>query len=281
MIKQVLVVGCGDTGRRVAAQWLAQGAQVTGWVRTSDSAARLQQLGVRSRVVDLDADAPCPDPVDVVYYFAPPPREGDVDSRLDRFLTALGKQQPRRLVYISTSGVYGDCAGAWVDETRPVNPQTPRAQRRVAAERSLAAWDGDWVILRAPGIYGPQRLPLDKVRAGEPVLRDADCGWSNRIHIDDLANVAVLAATRGPAQGIYNASDGAPTKMAAYYGEMARLLGVALPVEIDWPTAQREFSPLRLSFLAESRRLDNRRLINELGVRLRYAILRDGLAASI
>lgn len=281
MINQVLIVGCGDTGRRVATQWLAQGAHVSGWMRTPASAARLRQLGAHPQVVDLDADVPRPCPADIIYYFAPPPRQGDSDTRLDSFLAALGNQWPQRLVYISTSGVYGDCAGAWVDETRPVNPQTPRALRRVAAEHSLAAWPGNWVVLRTPGIYGPQRLPLAKVRAGEPVLRDADCGWSNRIHIDDLANIAVLAATRGPAQCIYNASDGTPTKMAAYYRELARLLEVTPPPEIDWHQAQAQFSSMRLSFLAESRRLDNRRLVKALELRLRYANLRDGLVASI
>lgn len=281
MIEQVLIVGCGDTGRRVAGQWLARGAQVTGWVRTPASATRLQKLGAQSRVVDLDSQAPDPEPADIIYYFAPPPRQGTQDTRLDRFLAALGNHQPQRLVYISTSGVYGDCGGAWVDETRRVNPQTARAQRRVAAEQSLAAWNGDWVILRAPGIYGPGRLPLDKVRAGEPVLRDADCSWSNRIHIDDLAAIAVRAAEHGPCQYVYNATDGEPTKMAAYYRQIADLLGVAQPPQIDWATAQQEFSAMRLSFLSESRRLDNRRLLRELDMQLRYKRLGDGLAASI
>lgn len=281
MSDRVLIVGCGDTGRRVLSRLVANGAAVTGLVRTPESAALVRALGGQAQAVDLDQSLPPIAPADLVFYFAPPPRQGVVDTRLRNFLLHLEKQPPRRLVYISTSGVYGECNGAWVDESQPVNPQTDRAKRRVDAEQCLLAWGGPWVILRAPGIYGPGRLPLDKVRTGEPVLRDEDCGWSNRIHIEDLASAALLASRDGSAQVIYNVSDGNPTKMAAYYASIADLLGVAPPPQIDWATAELEFSAMRLSFLAESRRLVNRRITETLGLRLRYADLREGLAASL
>lgn len=285
MTKQVLIAGCGDTGRSVTRRLLADGAQVTGLVRSAESASKVDALGAQAMVCDLDGETPklggLLPTVDLIYYFAPPPREGESDPRLERFLEALGPARPQRFIYISTSGVYGHRDGAWVDETTPVNPQTDRATRRVAAENSLQSWAGAWIIMRAPGIYGPGRLPLEKVRAGEPVLRDEDCGWSNRIHIEDLARAAILAATQGPDQTIYNVTDGNPTKMAAYYGAMAKLLELPAPRQIDWATAEREFSAMRLSFLKESRRVSNQRLREQLGLELLYADLEQGLKASL
>ncbi len=260
---------------------LANGTRVCGLVRSAESAEAITALGAQAIVCDLDAAMPKLPAADIIYYFAPPPREGKTDPRLAGFLEALGPVHPQRLIYISTSGVYGDCAGAWVDETTPVNPQTARATRRVAAENQLQAWGGPWIILRAPGIYGPGRLPLDKVRAGEPVLRDEDCGWSNRIHIEDLAGAAVRAATQGTVRTLYNVSDGHPIKMAAYYTAMAQLLDLPAPRQVDWATAQREFSAMRLSFLAESRRVDSSRIRMQLGLKLLYPDLYNGLKASL
>jgi len=281
MTTQVLIVGCGDTGRHVAKQMLATGANVQGLVRSADSAKHIAELGVTPIQADLDAGAFTPPPADYIFYFAPPPRDGETDPRLSGFLNSLGQHSLQRLVYISTSGVYGDCAGAWVNEATPVNPQSARAVRRVAAEKSLQAWDGPWVILRAPGIYGPGRIPVEKVKAGEPVLQDDDCGWSNRIHIDDLAQTAVHAATRGPDRQIYNVTDGNPTKMAAYYGAVAELLGLPAPRQISWAQAEQEFSAMRLSFLKESRRVDSRRVLEKLQMQLRYPKLIEGLKACL
>lgn len=280
MSERVLVIGCGDTGRRIAVSRLAAGDEVTGLVRGADSAEGLQAAGIDALQVDLDRDFGSLPAADVVFHCAPPPPDGGDDPRLIRVLAGLTRA-PRRLVYIGTSGVYGDCGGAWVSEDRPPSPQTARARRRLAAEQRLAAWGGAYAVLRAPGIYGPGRLPLDRVRAGEPVLADADSPWTNRIHVDDLAAAAVAAAAPDAPTGVFNAADGHPTKVGVYYRELAALLGVAPPPEIDWTTAEREWSAMRLSFLRESRRLDNTRLVRELGVSLRYPSYREGLADSL
>ena len=286
----VVIVGCGDTGRWLARDYAARGTNVTAVVRSQQGAERARDAGIADvRIHDLDQRTPglsaairaaIPGGA-ILHYMAPPPRAGEDEPRLAALIDALGTTPVQRLVYISTSGVYGDCGGDWVDETRPVNPQTARATRRVAAEQRLAQWGGPWVLLRAPGIYGPGRLPLARVRAGEPILCDADAGWSNRIHVHDLAGIALAAGERGPAQCIYNASDDRPTRMGPYYRRLAHMLGVAPPPEVDWATAQREFSPMRLSFLSESRRLDNRRLRQTLGYALRYPDYEAGLAGSM
>lgn len=281
MGENVLIVGCGDTGRRIAAARLAAGDAVVGLVRGADGAAVLEAAGIPVRRRDLDLPLDGLPAADVVFHCAPPPREGDDDPRLARVLAALAPRLPRRLVYIGTSGVYGDCGGDWVTEDRPPAPLTARARRRLAAERLLAAWPGISAILRAPGIYGPGRLPVERVRAGEPILRDADSPWTNRIHVEDLAAAAVAAAAPDAPTGVFNAADGNPTRMGAYYRELAALLGVAAPPEIEWARAEREWSAMRLSFLRESRRLDNTRLTRELGVCLRYPDYRQGLRASL
>lgn len=277
----VLIVGCGDTGRRIAAARQAAGDAVIGLVRGADSAASLEAAGIPALRRDLDRPLDDLPAADVVFHCAPPPREGDDDPRLARVLDALASRPPRRLVYIGTSGVYGDCGGDWVTEDRPPAPITARARRRLAAERLLAAWPGTVAILRAPGIYGPGRLPVERVRSGAPILRDADSPWTNRIHVEDLAAAAVAAAAPDAPTGVFNAADGHPTRMGPYYRELAALLGVAAPPEIEWARAEREWSAMRLSFLRESRRLDNTRLTRELGLRLRYPDYREGLRASL
>lgn len=276
-----LVVGCGDTGSRIALALLATGVDVTGLVRSADSARGLHAQGIDALAADLDARLPPLPAADLVFYCAPPPPEGEGDPRLARLLAALARA-PARLVYIGTSGVYGDCGGAWVNEDTPIKPQTARAQRRAAAEAQLKAWGPPIIILRAPGLYGPGRLPITRLRAGEPVLADADSPWTNRIHVQDLAECAVAAATRDHAGfAVYNAADGQPTKAGALPRALARRLRLPAPREIDWATAEQLWPATRLSFLRESRRLDNRRLLAMLGRPLRYPDLDAGLDASL
>lgn len=259
----------------------AQGWSVTGLVRSQISAQGLRSQGIAALVSDLDLPLAKLPPAELLFYFAPPPADGDDDPRLAAVLAQFAPRSLRRLVYISSSGVYGDCAGAWVDETRPVAPATGRARRRVAAEGRLRAWGGPAVILRAPGIYGPGRLAIARLQNAVPVLCDADSPWTNRIHVHDLAASAMAAAERGPAPAVYNASDGQPTRQGAWYRAVAQVLGLAPPPEVTWAQAQHGFDALRLSFLNESRRLDNRRLRNDLGVSLRFADQRAGLEACL
>lgn len=275
-----LIVGCGDTGVRVAARAVAAGERVTGVVRSADSAARVRGVGARALVLDLDRDALSLPACDRLFYFAPPPRDGEADTRMQRVFDAL-EHTPAHAVYISTSGVYGDCGGAWVEEDRAVNPQTARAVRRVDAETRVRVFCAAAVVLRAPGIYGPHRLPVERVQAGTPILNDADGGWSNRVHIDDLAEVAWRAGACEWAHAVYNVSDGNPTPLGAFYDALADMLSCTSPPRISWAEAERQFSAMRLSFLRESRRLSNRRLLADSGYRFLFADFRDGLSSSL
>jgi nucleoside-diphosphate-sugar epimerase len=281
----VLIVGCGYVGRRVAALHLARGEPVVGIVRSADSAEALADAGIEAVRANLDAE-----PLDLptrgagVYYFAPPPDTGTTDPRLARFLASLAaSDQPRRIVYIGTTGVYGDCGGAWVDESRPPNPSVDRARRRWDAECRLRDWakatGGGLVILRVAGIYGPGRLPLERLRRGLPMVPEDEAPWTNRIHVDDLANVCVAAMDCAPDGAVYNVSDGSPGNMSDYFNRVADLAGLPRPPVVRLAEAGGRLSEGLLSYLRESRRLDNRKMLAELGVTLRYPTLADGLPA--
>ncbi|RJS91389.1 SDR family oxidoreductase [Salinisphaera sp. Q1T1-3] len=281
----LLIIGCGDTGVRVAARAIGAGHRVSAVVRSAESAARARAVGAASFRLDLDHDtdddqlAALVGAADRLLYSAPPPRAGEADTRLARVL-GLAETPPADWVYIGTTGVYGDHGGAWVDEDTPAAPATDRAQRRLDAEQRLLAAVSRATILRAPGIYGPNRLPVDRVRAGEPVLADEN-GWTNRIHIDDLAAIAWRALTEQWPHRIYNVCDGVPTARTAYYDTLAELLGVAAPPRIDWAEARTRFSAMRLSFLSESRRLSNARLVTDTAYRFIFPDYRDGLLSSL
>lgn len=283
----VFIVGCGDVGLRVAVLEMAAGNPVTALVRSAVSGHAYAGRGIGVVRGDLDAPATLTGlpAADVLYYFAPPP-EGEGEPRLAGLLAALAKEAlPRRLVYISTSGVYGDCRGAWVDEDWPVNPLSERARRRLAAERMLRQWGEAcgvaYTILRVPAIYGPGRLPVARIRQRMPVLREDESPWSNRIHVDDLARACRAAARHGVTDTAYNVSDGHPTKMTNYFYALADHFGLPRPPAISLVEARRTLDPGMLSFLEESKRLDNRRMLEELGVRLDYPDLASGLSACL
>lgn len=286
-IPPVLIIGCGYVGQRLARQLLAEGCSVTGMVRSAASAQALAALGIDAVQADLDADAALPALPSTgaeVYYFAPPPGEGEDDPRLRRVLAAFVGALPRRIVYLSTSGVYGDCAGAWVDEYHPLNPTTARARRRAAAETTLAEWSSDTglpvVILRVPGIYGPGKLPLERLRKRLPLLRAEDSPFTNRIHVDDLIRVCRAAMTRGRPGAAYNVSDGQPSNMTDYFNRIADRAGLPRPPVVERADIDR-LSPGMRAFMEESKRLDTRRLHAELGVELRYPNLEAGLDACL
>jgi len=281
----VFVVGCGDIGRRVAALEREAGRPVAALSRSPTSATRLTEDGIKPVAGDLDRPdslARLPRRPEVLYYFAPPPPSGEDDPRLRALLAALEPANPSRVVYISTSGVYGDCGGAWVNEDWPVNPRSDRAKRRAAAEACLRSWADargvEWVILRVPGIYGPGRWPVERIQKGLPVVREEESPWSNRIHADDLAQACFLAARRGRTGGIYNISDGHPTTMTDYFFRVADALNLPRPPTLSMEQARHTLGPGILSFLEESKRLDNRKMLDELAVVLRYPDLARGLA---
>ncbi len=289
-MQSVMVVGCGDVGLRVARHWADRGVTVTGVVRSEHSAGRLEQVGIASLQLDLDqpGEVMLPDPAGaVIHYHVPPPREGQGDPRINRFLSLLDQRghYPQRIVYLSTSGVYGDCNGEWVTEERPPAPDSDRGRRRLAAEQNLLAWAEprgvETVILRVPGIYGPGRLPIKRLRSGAPVVDERECAFSNRIHAEDLARIDVAAAERGRPGAVYNASDGHPTTMTDYFMQVCELLGLEPPPIISLDEAREIMTPAMLSFLGESRRLDNSQMLRDLKVKLRYPTLEKGLKTVI
>jgi len=281
-----LLAGCGYVGRRLAARLAAEGP-VTAVLRSPDRARLLQQDGVAVLRVDLDAD-------DIeslcgvaeegsVVYLAPPPDTGEGDARLGNVLRALDDGGPRRFVYLSTTGVYGDCGGDTVDENTVPAPGSARGRRRLAAESLAQQWcdrhGAVCVILRVPGIYGPDRLPLQRLAAGEPALQPGLAGPGNRIHVDDLVE-ACRAAISGP-QGVFNVGDGDHRSTTEFLQEVARQAGLPPPMLVDRAEAERRISPGMLAFLRESRRVSNERMRRELGVKLGHPRFESGIRASL
>lgn len=286
---EVLIVGCGDIGRRVGRLLSAAGRKVVGVVAGEESAARVKESGIRPLVANLndpDELLDLPTAKALVFYFAPPPGGGITDPKVRNFCAvASGERVPQRLVYISTSGVYGDCGGAMVTEETPANPQTARARRRYDAEQTLLRWGAEQgvavVILRVTGIYGPGRIPISRLTDGHPLLRLEESAPTNRIHADDLAQVCVAAAGKGEAGEIFNVSDGHPSTMTEYFLAVAELAGLPRPPLVSMEEARRVMTPLMLSYLGESRRMDNTRMLERLEVKLRYPTLAEGLPASL
>ncbi len=282
-MSRILIVGCGDIGLRVAALHRASGDEVVGVVRSQASARKLQDAGVQPLVTDLDSrGAVTPEGrFDVVYHFMPPPPHGDHDGRTAALLQTLPPFP--RLVYMSTTSVYGDHGGEWVDESTPVNPSNQRGRRRLDAERQLMTW-GDAngvviVILRVAAIYGPGRLPLDRLREGTVAIRPEEAAPSNRIHADDLATVCVAAAARAKHGDIFNCADGAPSSQAEFLMTLSELAGTPPPKLIAARDAESLLPESMLGFLRDSKRIRAERIRSDLGVELRNPDHESGLRA--
>jgi len=277
----LLIVGCGDIARR-AIPLLTPRWRIIALVRNIDVSLR------QSGVIQLRGDLDVPESLrrlggiaHAVLYSAPPPPEGEGDPRTRRLLAALNRRAmlPRRLIYISTTGVYGDCQGARVPETRPLAPRSERARRRVDAEKQLRRFGTRHglrsrhcrvSILRAPGIYAAGRLPLARLLRGDPVLHADEDSYTNHIHAEDLARACVAALKRGRANRAYHISDDSALKMADWFDKLADAFGLPHPPRISRLEAQTRLSPLLLSFMNESRRIDNTRMKRELKLRLAY-----------
>jgi nucleoside-diphosphate-sugar epimerase len=286
--RHVLIAGCGYVGQRLALRLRAQ-YEVTGLVRTPERVAELARVGIRALAIDLDRVRPgvgIPERLDeeAIVYLTPPPVLGESDLRLDRFLQ-LATVPPHTFVYMSTTGVYGDTDGAVVDESSTVQPRTDRARRRVSAEEMTRVWCNERrvrrVVLRVPGIYGPDRLPLERLRHIEPVVREREAGINNRIHVDDLVEACARAITNPEARGVYNVTDGKPLSSTAFMNLVAKVAGLPPPPQVSMEEAQLTFSPERLSFLNESRRVSNERMLKHLGVALKYGNVEEGIRASL
>jgi nucleoside-diphosphate-sugar epimerase len=285
----VLIVGCGDVGVRVAREL---GSRVRLLALTSSPARvpELRALGLTPLLGDMDQAASLKrlsGLANRVVHLAPPPSLGRYDPRTKALLAVLRRRSAvRALVYGSTSGVYGDCRGEFVTESRAVNPETVRAQRRVDAEdrvRHFGRATGACVtVLRIPGIYAPDRVggtPRERLLKSTPVLQQADDVFTNHIHADDLARACVAALWRGRPGRIYNVNDDSQLKMGDYFDLAADLYGLPRPPRLPRALAQEQLPVMQLSFMSESRRMHNARMKSELRLRLRYPSVIDGLSA--
>lgn len=278
--RRLLIVGCGDVGLRVA-RHLSAGWRVLALTSDPARVPALRQRGLVPLVGNLDEPASLKRLAGLaghVLHLAPPPGRGAGDGRSRALSRALARRTPpTRLVYASTTGVYGDAGGERFDETRRVCPSTDRARRRVDAERGLRHWGrhgGPAVaILRIPGIYALDRVggdPRERLRRGTPVLEASNDVYTNHVHADDLARACIRALLRGASQRLYHVCDDSQRTMGEHFDHVAGLSGLPRPPRISRAEAERVFSPVQLSFLSESRRLCNHRLKRELGLRLRY-----------
>ena len=288
---RVLIVGCGDVGLRVARK-LTPRVRVLALTSQAARVAPLRAAGITPLVGNLDDASSLRRLAALgqhVLHLAPPAPCGSRDVRTAHLLQALRlRLGPLALVYGSTTGVYGDCQGQWVSEGRAVQPRTERAHRRVDAESQVRhfgrATGAQARVLRIPGIYAPDRdggTPLARLQKGMPVLRREEDVYTNHIHADDLARACVLALWRGRAHGVYNVNDDASMKMGDYMDAAAKLYGLPPPPRMARGPLAAVLSPMQMSFLAESRRMDNRRMKRELRLVLRYPGVLDGLAASV
>lgn len=284
-LPRLLLVGCGDVGMRLL-PLLRHRFRVFAVTSQPARKAELRAAGAIPVVANLDE----PDSLrrlaglaDTVVHLAPPQTEGMLDRR-SRHLTAI---LPRHgtLVYVSTTGVYGDTGGACFDENRPVAPVNPRARRRVDAEQVLRRWalraQARLAILRVPGIYAADRLPVERLKSGTPALNAADDVYTNHIHADDLAQIILLALVRARPQRVYHTVDDSNLKMGQYFDLVADAFGLPHPPRMPRSELAKQVSPMLLSFMSESRQLQNRRMKQELGVRLAYPTVSDTLSHTV
>jgi nucleoside-diphosphate-sugar epimerase len=276
----LLIIGCGAIGRRVATLALAKGERVSTFNRGEAGLA-----GTEHFTGNLDDAATLnvlPTRGARVIYLAPPPGGGNDETRVRNFCSSIaGGQEPAKIVYISTTAVYGDCGGGVVTEETEPNPQTSRGKRRLHGERLFLAWGKAHgvpvVILRVTAIYAADRLPVMQLQGGQPVLRQEESHLTNRIHADDLSRICLAALEKGKDGDIFNVSDGSPTTMTDYFNAAADKLGLPRPAQVTMEEARRVMTPLMISYFSESRVVDNGKMLKELGIELLYPNLEAGL----
>jgi nucleoside-diphosphate-sugar epimerase len=279
---RLLILGCGDVGMRLL-PLLRDRFRIFAVTTQASKQEELRAAGAIPLLADLDRPATLARLARLasrVVHLVPPQSDGVIDRRTRNLAAILPERA--QLVYVSTSGVYGDCAGEQVDETRRIDPRNARAQRRADAERVLRGWarraHGRLAILRVPGIYAEDRLPLERLHQGSPALAAADDVYTNHIHADDLARIIVAALHHGAPQRIYHAVDDSEMKMGDYFDAVADAKGLLRPPRLPRAELEKQVTPMMLSFMSESRRLSNRRIKAELGMRLRYPTVAYALA---
>ena len=275
----IVVAGCGYTGLKLVKALNGRANRLIAMSRTTV----IDVPGVES--VNIDLDSTPSTQLDIgkdsrVCYLIPPATEDDPESRFRVFVEQVLTEVPRRVLLISTTGVYGDCQGEWVDEKRPINPQTDRAKRRVGVEEYCTGWaekNGvSLAIFRVAGIYGPGRVPVERLRQGIVLQKNRPVGFSNRIHVDDLVT-ACVAGLLGDKNGTFNVSDGYPMRYSDYFNLVAEIWGLPGVVNQDCDKLDESLSPAMRSYLGESRKIDNCKLVNTFSFELRYPYPRQGL----
>ena len=283
-----LIVGYGDIGERIAFLLLAKQQRVIAIARHSETHQTYAgQIEIQSADLDIPQSLPSfTSEIDCIFFLAPTPQQGQTETRVENFLQTLAANNniPRKILYISTTGVYGDCGGRWIDEDEPVKPISDRAIRRLDAEKKLCTWCGQHssvlITLRVSGIYGPGRLPIERIRQGMLLVNETEAPPSNRIHSDDLAQICVAAAEKITTNSVFNVADGSPSSMTDYFSQVAEFAGLPQPPQLSWEEAQYRLSPQMLSFLKEPKRIKISKIINELGFSPQFPNLAQGLPHS-
>ena len=277
-----LILGCGYVGNRLSQR--LQELELAHEVSSRKPSEIISTL-VSTKTLDLDlgSDTICNSHV---WYFCPPVASGLVDQRMKKFLQHYSRNTtPSKVVYISTTGTYGNCQGQWVNEQQPPKPDTDRAKRRLDAEQQLLQWCQDtnnqYVILRVAGIYGPERLPLKRLKEQQPMISEQEAPWSNRIHVDDLVEICLKAMNSTKTNQIYNVADGSPTNMAHYFNTLADKANLPRPPLVSLEDPDNGLSAGMLSYLKESRRIDNSKVLKELDLELLYPDLETGLEQAL
>lgn len=278
----ITIAGCGHIGKLLAQQLLKKNISVTGYVNSDSSRSECESKNISCEIIDLDNPL---DDIDLtgqrLIYLVPPPRSGKTDTRMTNFLHAIEKHQPEKIALISTTGVYGDCQGEWIDESAPLNPIADRAFRRADAEKQLQKHcqklNIPLVILRVPGIYGPGKIPLARIKSGQAIVNKKDSPFTNRIHANDLVTVCEKALLETDITGTYNVTDGNPGTMHEYFIGVATAMNLPVPPAISLAEAQQQLSAGMLSYMAESRRIGNKKLLKDFDIVLQYPDLKTGL----
>lgn len=286
---KVFIAGCGYVGERIASACHESGAEVTCMVRSADHAAALESAGFTTIVSVLDDQSAIPElqlSNTVLFYLVPPPGGGIRDTRARNFISRFsGTGRPAKIIYMSATSVYSEAGGDVVTEESPTDTDSAMGKRRLDAEAAFLDYGAKQqvpvVVLRVSGIYGPGRLPLMQISQRQPLLIEAESGPSNRIHADDLAAICIAAAERGVGGDIFNISDGQPSSMTTYFNACADALGLPRQPQVTLAEARMIMSPLMLSYVSQSRIVDNRRMVERLGITLRYPTMVAGLAASM
>lgn len=288
MNPSINIVGCGYIGKKIAAALNRKRKPVRCFVHSENSKLMCQYTGLDTYQFDLDQpDLSLNDDErlnfsdSILIYLVAPPKKGCEDTRMGNFLSNLKQLDlpPKKIVLISTTGIYGNCHGEWIDEDTVANPQADRAFRRLSAEQQLQKYakKTQLIIFRVPGIYSKDKLPVERIMSGEPIVRAEDSGFTNRIHADDLVSFCVEALVSDVAAGIYNCCDGVPSTMNDYFKRVADALMLPHPAEISLAEAEKKLSAGMLSYLAESKRISNKKLLANFKTKFKYPNLEAGL----